>query len=155
MVASTSEYSLTVRDYDSELARTRVHVTQLASGNFTAWNSALDALQTGISGIILGVAASEVRTAASSRLDASLPSDKFAQRETKWIVRSEDSVTHEIIRNEIPTADLGLLSGNSEFITTFPVGPLADFKTAWEAAVVSPDGNPVSLVSLQAAGKRL
>lgn len=155
MAASPSSYNLTVRDYDKELARTRVAVTPLTSGNFTAWNTALDNLQTGIIGIIIGEAAAEVRTAAQNTLSAALPTDPFAQRETKWIVRSEDTVTHEVFRNEIPTADLSLLSGNDEFITAFPVGPLATFKTAWEAAVVSPDGNPVTLISLQAAGKRL
>jgi len=155
MAASPSSYSLSVRDYDKELARTRVAVVPLSATNFTAWNTLLDNLQTGISGIIIGEPASEVRTAAQNTLSAALPTDPFAQRETKWIVRSEDNTTHEIFRNEIPCSDLSLLSGNDEFITSFPVGPLATFKTAWEAAVLSPDGNDVTLISLQAAGKRL
>jgi len=155
MVASTSQYSLAFRDYDKEVSRVRMSVIQLASGNFTAWTAALDALQTGIAGISIGVAASEVRTASAANLDQSIPTDPFAQRETKWIVRYEDTVTHEIYRNEIPCADLALLSGNSEFITAFPVGALQTFKDAWEAGVLSPDGNAVTVVSLQAVGKRL
>jgi hypothetical protein len=155
MAASPSSYSLSVRDYDKELARTRVAVVPLDATNYTAWNTLLDNLQTGIAGIIIGEPASEVRTASQNTLSAALPTDQFAQRETKWIVRSEDNTTHEIFRNEIPCANLSLLSGNDEFITVFPAGPLQDFQTFWEAAVMSPDGNDVTLISLQAAGKRL
>jgi hypothetical protein len=150
-----SSYGLTIRDYDKELTRTQVDVIELTSGNFAAWNTALDNLQAGILGIVIGEGASDRRTAETRFLGNSLPTDKFAQRETKWIVRYEDDVTHQLYRNEIGTADLALLSGNDEFITVFPVGALATFKTAWEAAVLSPNGNSVTVISLQAAGKRL
>jgi hypothetical protein len=151
----SSQYELSVLDYSNEKSRVRVAVETLTAGNFTAANVLMDNLQTGIAGIILGTLNRERRVSADTLLGSTPPTVKDAQRETKWLVRQEDTVTHKISRNELPTADVELLSSNSDFITAFPTGPLATFKAAWEAAVLSPEGNPVTVISLELVGKRL
>jgi hypothetical protein len=150
-------YSLSILDNSNEdpASSVRFTVIDLATGNFTAWNAALDALQTAINGITLGTLATERRVADDKFLSRVRPSSKEAQREKKWLVRYEDTVTHKIYRNEIPTADLSLLTSGSDTIASFPVGPLADFKTAFEAAVLSPAKNTVTLLTLEYVGKRL
>lgn len=152
---ATSEYSLTLRDYDGELSRTRVNTALITAGNIVAQQAAMTALQTAIGGITLGVPASENRVLSAPSLSSAFAASPVAQRESKWLVRSEDNVTHKIFRNEIPTADLTLLTNNSEYVTDFTPAALAAFKTAWEALVVSEDGNACTLRSLQAVGKRL
>lgn len=153
----TSMYSLSILDNSVEdpPSSVRMRVIDLASGNFTAWNTALDNLQTAINGITLGTLATERRIADDKFLSRVRPASVEAQREKKWLVRYEDTISHKIYRNEIPTADLSLLTTGSDTISSFPVGPLATFKTAFEAAVISPTGSPVTLLSLEYVGKRL
>ena len=150
-----STFSLSIRDYAGEISRFRVHITTLTAANFAATITALDTLSTAVQGVIIGVRARQITTADDSSLSNGLPSSPLAQRENKWLARSEDNVTHVIGRNEIPTADLTLLTNNSEIITDFTPAALAALKSAWEAVVVSEDGNNVTLRSLQYVGKRL
>jgi len=150
-----SAYSASFRDYDKEISTFRVNSALLTAGNIVAQTSAASALLTALAGITIGIIAKNTLTAYDTTLSNVIPTNPIAQRESKWLVRSEDNVTHKIFRNEIPTADLTLLTGNQEYITDFTPTALADFKTAWEAFVLSEDGNACTLRSLQAVGKRL
>lgn len=152
---STSSGSVSFLDYSNERSATKFRIDQVTAGNYTAQATAVSNLQTAMGGITLGNIASRILTAEETFISRTPATDKAAQRESKWLVRSEDTVTHEIVRHEIPTADQSLLSGNSDLITVFPTGVLADFKTAWEAVVVSKAGNAVTLISLEFVGKRL
>lgn len=152
---STSSGSVSMLDYSNEKSNVKFRIDQVTAGNYTAQATAVSDLQVAIGGITLGTIASRILTAEETFISRTPPSDKAAQRESKWLVRSEDAVTHEILRHEIPTADASLLSSNSDLITVFPTGVLANFKTAWEAVVVSKAGNAVTLLSLEFVGKRL
>ncbi|SRR6266567_2205148 len=152
---ANSRYSLTIRDYDKELSTFRVNSALLTAANIVAQEGFATALKSAVQGITLGIVQKDTLTAKETVYSNLPPSDPVAQRESKWLVRSEDNSTHVISRNEIPTADLTNLTGNQEYITDFSAGVLAAFKSAWEAFVVSEDGNPVTLISLQAVGKRL
>jgi hypothetical protein len=152
---ANSEYSVTFRDYSQELSRFRVNTVLLTAANFTAQMGLMGALLTALGGVTMGTPAKETRTAQSNTLSAGLPGSSEAQREKKWLVRSEDNVTHLIFRNEVPTADLSLLTGNSDTITDFTPTALAAFKSAWEAVVVSEDGNACTIRSMEYVGKRL
>jgi len=152
---SVSLASVSMLDYSNERSTVKVRIDQVTAGNYTAQAAAVSALATAIGGITLGNIASRILTAEETFVTRTPPTDPAAQRETKWLVRSEDTVTHEIVRHEIPTANTALLTAGSDFVNVFPTGVLADFKTAWEAAVVSKMGNPVTLISLELVGKRL
>lgn len=152
---STSSGSVSFLDYSNERSTVKFRIDQVIAGNYTAQATAVSNLQTALGGITLGNIASRILTAEETFISRTPPTNSFAQRESKWLVRSEDTVTHEIIRHEIPTADQNLLTSQSDLITVFPTGVLANFKTAWEAVVVSKAGNPVTLVSLEFVGKRL
>lgn len=151
----TSSYSVSILDYSNEKSSTRVAVEDIDGTNFAATVTAVQALRNAIGGITLGTVSSDDLTALSTFISRTPPTDKAAQRESKWLVRYEDDVTHKIYRNEIPTADQALLSGNSDLITSFPVGVLGTFKSAFEAIVRSPANNSVTVLSLQFVGKRL
>lgn len=152
---ATSEQVITVRDYNNELSTVQFNVILLTAANYVAWSAALAALYTGITGITLGTLEKDRRVATEIKYAAVPPNDVNAQRERKWLVRGSDNVTGVIYRNELPTADLSFLTNHSDTISTFPAGALADFQTAYNAAVVSPDGNPMTLISLEHVGKRL
>lgn len=151
----TSSATITELDYDGESTRTTVTIPSIDAGNIATVLTQVSALQSAIGGITLGNIATRQVVAETVFVSRAMPSDPAAQRESKWIVRSEDTVTHEIVIHQIGCADTSLLSGHNEFITVFPVGVLADFKTAWENVVLSKALNPVELISLQQTGRRL
>src|SRR5574340_867609 len=136
----TSQLHMSILDNSGELSTARLRVIDLTGANFTAWNTALDNLALGIVGITLGTIATERRIANDMFLSRTRPVSKAAQRESKFLVRYEDTVTHKVYRNEIPCADTSLLPDGSDTIVSFPLGALATFKTNFEAAVLSPDG---------------
>jgi len=152
---ANSQYTASFRDYDGEPSSFRVNSALLTSGNIVAQTAAASALLTALAGITIGIIAKNQLIAYNTTLSSVLPTNPIAQRESKWLVLSQDNVTHKLFRNEIPTADLTLLTNHSEFITDFTPAALAAFKTAWEAFVLSEDGNACTLISLQAVGKRL
>jgi len=152
---AVSQQVISFIDYSNEKSRSKFNVILLTAANYVAWSAALTALYTAIQGITIGTLNSDRRIATQIDFSPVPPADVQAQREKKWLVRYSDNVTGNIYRNEIPTADLTLLSNNSDVISAFPAGVLGDFKTAFEAAVVSPDGNAVTLISLEYVGKRL
>lgn len=154
-MADKASFDLSVIDYDNEVSRISARITDIDAANYVAVTTAVADLIAAMGAIGLGVfKASAVRTREVA-YSSTPPSDQTAQRETKWLIRSEDDVTHEIVRHEFPCADLSLLSGNNDTITDFTPSGLAAFKTAWEAVVKSKVGNAVSLISLQHVGKRL
>lgn len=155
MAESFWETSILDNSFEDRPSRTRVRVIELTSGNFATWVSDMADLGSAIDGIINGVRSTEKRIADEIFLSRTRPSSTEAQREKKWLVVYEDDTTHKLYRNEIACADLTLLTSGSDKITAFPTGPLADFKTAWEAYVLSPDGNTVTLSYLEYVGKRL
>jgi len=150
-----SEYTISILDYSKESSSMRVKVPTVDSINFDDTVTAVTALRNAVGGITLGNISQDKLIAYSTFITRAPATDKAAQRESKWLARYEDNVNHKIFTNEIPTADQSLLTGNSDLITAFPVGVLATFKTAFEAAIVSPYDNAVTLLSLEFIGKRL
>lgn len=154
-MADAASAVLSVIDYDQELSSIRVKLPDIDAANYAATMTAVAALWAGCLGIITGnLKVSHVSTREVA-YGANPPSNQFAQRETKWLIRYKDNTTNEIFRNELPTADLSLLTQNSDTITDFSAGVLLAFKNAWEAIVKSPNGNAVTMISLQHVGKRL
>lgn len=152
-MASTA--TISILDYDGETTRTTVQIDGITAGNLVTQLGLVSDLQSAIGGITLGNIATRQVVAEVVFVTRAPATDTGAQREQKWLVRSEDTVTHQIVTNQIGTADDSLLTGHNEKITSFPSGVLGTFKTAWEAVVLSPALNPVTLISLELVGRRL
>lgn len=82
-----------------------------------------------------------------------------ARRELKMLITYEDAVTHDLYQHEVPAPELtnAALWVNSGGRTFAVVGSAewTAFETAFEAAVVSPDGNAVILQSIEIVGRNL
>lgn len=82
-----------------------------------------------------------------------------ARRELKMLLTYEDSVTHKLYQHEIPAPELtnaALWTNNAG--RTFAVESGAEWtalEAAFEAMVVSPDGNTVILQSAEIVGRNL
>src|SRR5258708_4883622 len=97
---ANSHYSLSIRDYDKELSTFRVNSTLLTAANIVAQEGFATALKSAVQGITR-IVQKDTITAKETVYSNLLPSNPVAQRESKWLVRSEDNVTHLISRNEI------------------------------------------------------
>lgn len=89
------------------------------------------------------------------RYSNTFPTDSQSQREKKWIVSYEDTVTFRRYSVEIPCAQLV----DSQFKPNTDEIDLSNaiwinFVNAFEAAVVSPDGNAVNVLAVTFSGAR-
>ena len=153
-----SQYEVTYNDNTVgaggavEKGRARFNIVDLTAANLVATQALLATLLASIQAIVIGELNKE-RIVLSDTLSSSAPANSpLAQRENKWLVRYTDNTTHRIFKGEIPTADLTLLVGNSEFLDLSAGVGLA-FKNAFQAVVKSIEGNAVSVISVQFVGR--
>lgn len=135
-----------------EKGRCQFRITTINAGNLAAVQAALATLLAAIQAMVIGELNRE-RIVLSDTLASSAPATSpLAQRENKWLVRYQDTVTHRIFKTELPTADLSLLAGNSEFLN-LAADEGAAFKSAFEAIAATVDGNPCTVISVQFVGR--
>lgn len=155
----SSKYELTYNDNTvngttPEKGRTAFHIVDLTAGNLVATQALLATLLTSIQAIVLGELNRERIILSDTLSSSSAANSPLAQRENKWLVTYEDATTHFLYRGELPTADLSLLSGNSEFLD-LTAGPGQAFKNAFEAVVKSRANNAVTVVSVKFVGRKV
>lgn len=151
----TGSVSFTLRDYSNETSVHSVDIPNLTAANFDAYVAAAGLIPDyydALDGIVLGNIGSE-RISARDILISQVPAGSvYAQVELKWLVFYSDDVTSQIYRREIPTPDLTLLVAGTDLMNIASGAGLA-WKTAFEALVVSPVGNAVSVVKVQLVGR--
>lgn len=139
-----STYRLSIRDDSREIGKTEVNTVPLTAANLVAQQTLAAAFSDAIADVISGIRASEALQIATILSNAA-PADPEAQRGVKWTLQGEDTTTHELFQNFLPTATLGLLdAGEEDLDITGGVG-LA-LKTAYDAFVRSPGDHAASLV---------
>jgi hypothetical protein len=151
---STSEVTFSTLDYSKERSNVRFNITQITAANLVAEQGDITDLGTAITGISLNTLARQIVVLSNDELASNYPTDVHAQRENKWLIRYEDTTTHQVYRNEVPGADLTLLATNSD-MADLSLTAWTDFITAFEAVVKSPDGNAVNFLDAEFVGKRL
>lgn len=152
----TAKYGLTYMDYDRELSTTKFNMAQLDAVTVLTIGARVAALRAAIAGISGATLKAERFAQFENELSNVPPTNQYYQRETKWLVKYQDNVTLDIYRTEIPCANLSLLANHSEFLDiTTALSPGLLFKTEFEADVVSEEGNPITVLSVQAVGRDL
>lgn len=159
-------YSLAISDYNGE-----VGTASMETGNITALSLAgtlsdITAWRSAVENIITGIPKSDTLRAYSTRISNALPADPVAQVEIKWLVTYDDITPFfddpvnaipnagfgKIFNREIPTADITLLVGNSEFLDITAGAGLA-FATATNQLGRSPYGGRIRVLSVQFVGR--
>lgn len=99
-------------DHDGEMSGVGVNMVDLGVGNIAAQLALLATLKSAVDAVIIGTPRSESVSAINDDIPGVLPTDGFAQRETKWLVSGVDTagLTSTL---EIPTADLAQLAGGT------------------------------------------
>ncbi len=77
------------------------------------------------------------------------------QREERWLVVYQDNTTMTLYSFEIPCRKASIKPPQGQDQVDLNTAPWPAFKTAVEAAVVSPDGNPITVLAVRLIGRNL
>lgn len=151
----TSKVTVSILDYDKESSTVGVRGADVTAGNFVAQEALMDAIVAAIDGVSIGTVYKNERTYAVNESPKTPPASKFAQRETKWLVRyTDDTDPNGDGSFEIPAADLALLGTNTkELVLTAGAGQA--LVTALEAGMVSKLGNAITVVDVIHVGRNI
>lgn len=106
-------------------------------------------------GVTLGNAQKSVLSTAIDKDagTAGASADPFAQREIKWLIRYTDAVTLKRYTKEIPCADLSQAVAGSDQMDVSAATPGETLVNALEAQMLSPDGNGITVDSIEFVGR--
>lgn len=138
-----------------ESTTAEVPIADIDETNFVAVSAAANDLRLALEAITLGVVYQQTLIAERFLVTARVPAaSNLAQGENKWLCRYHDNTTYSAYVVSFGTADLSLLTANSEFLSLAAGVGLA-FKTAFEAVVKSPadSTHSVTLDSVQFVGR--
>lgn len=155
---ATSHYNtITLIDYSQEKSTVSVYNGSVTAVTIAAYLTQLGNLRTAVEGITKGVVVGTSWVGDKDVLASAAPTDVFAQRELKWLVRYENAVSHNIYTMEIPTADptdrLLPASDKADLTDT----EIAAFVTAFEAIGRSPENDidGVNVLDITLVGRNL
>lgn len=146
-----NRWSASFKDYGGEVTTSAFNVLSLADN--TAFEAAQTTFENALDDMLLGVQQNRVNQYSQTFTNAPALSPS-AQREVKMLARYTDNVNGKGYSVSFGTLDLataGIVAG-TDFIT-LETTPGSTFKSAFEAFAASPDGNPVTLNSLQFVGR--
>lgn len=145
---------ISFNDYSSEVSTVAVNVTTPADGAaYDAWLTAQQGLIDAIAGVSIGEERKRSLYVVDTATVSDKPSDPFAQRETKWMVRyiQLDGKRGSF---EIPCADLSLLNTDGETMN-ISAGAGAALVTAIEGNVRGTDGELVNVDTIFHVGRNI
>lgn len=159
-------YTLTVMDYDKEKSPMKIHTGAVTAVSLPGLLTQIGAFRTAVDGVSIGTMQKENLQVFSTILSQTPPTNEFAQRETKWVVKYHDDQQFfdppdNAIPNEgylkpfdfeIGAADLSLLDDNQDFLPLDETHAAA-LVTAFEAMARSPYGGTVVVDSIQQVGR--
>lgn len=135
-----SKLNLTLLDYSpTEKSTVSFQGLSLGAANWDAQLALIESLITAVQALSTMPIGKRQTVAAEAVLTSTRPTDPYAQREIKWLVRYHDNVTGQQLTLSIPGADLSLLPAGQESLPLTGTEAAA-FKTAFEAFVKAGEG---------------
>ena len=77
------------------------------------------------------------------------------QREERWLVTYEDTSTNAIYTMELPCRKQTLQPDEGTDFVDITEAPFSTFVTALEDVALSPDGNPINVLSIRIMGRNI
>lgn len=141
-----SKLNLTFLDFDpKEKGSMSFEGLSLSAANYDAQVALHEALITAVQALTTMPIHKRQTVASEAILTSTRPTDPYAQREIKWLVRFHDNVTGQPLTVTVPGADLSLLDAGSEVLDLTGTEAAA-FKTAFEAYVKAGEGSDNAVV---------
>jgi hypothetical protein len=144
---AVSRLNLTLLDKEGEASTISVYATALTAGNFATQMGLADAFVAAIEDVTKMVLSKDSRVAVETGFNPVLPTDIYAQRGIKFLVRARDTNGNSVTFH-IPGARLdlpGLMSGENIDLTSVEGAALLN---ATEAYVKSNDGEAVTVTEI-------
>lgn len=159
-----------ILDWDGESSAMSFNTGAVTAVSLPGLLTQFGALRTATDAMILGTISEEAQYVFKTKLSNTLPTDKNAQRERKWLATYEDNLPffdnpvnaipnagyRKVFNLEIPTADATLLPttppGDKLDLST---GVPAAWVTAFEDIARSPYGGTVTVLSIELVGRNL
>lgn len=151
------ELVLTLKDNTGDKKQFSFTMPDMTGVNFATVDGYHDSLSAAVLGVTLGTLQDEKRLYQRTyNPNVAPPAESEAQTNLRWVIEAFDAVVGKSWKWFIPTADIrtatGLLLPNSEQHDPAAAGWVA-FKAAFNQAVLSPDGNAVTITSIYYEGK--
>ncbi len=150
-------------DYSGEKSNFTIHTAPIDDENIAnaiGWSGApYAALRTAAVGLTIAFMGDRQLTIITKGTNARA-SDAKSQREVKWLVTYEDQITFRLYNCELPCADLataqtaGWFKLNTDELDLTATA-VAAFVSAFDAAALSPDGNPVNVRGIRIVGRNI
>jgi hypothetical protein len=147
------------RDNARQTSTVQFHVRPITAANLDAVATEFNTLRTTLEPFTLANLNSYEVVQNRVFVSNGAAASPVARRELKMLITYEDAVTHQTYDHEVPAPELtnAALCVNSGG-RTFAVTDTAEWdalEAAFEATVVSPDGNAVILQSIEIVGRNL
>lgn len=149
--------TFTFLDYSGEKSTVQFYNGAITAVSLAGYLTNFGALRTAIDGITLGTIHKEKWVGDDTLLSNANPTNAFAQRELKWLVRYRGNSSQKVYTLEIPTADpTGRLLPDSDFADLDETATAA-FVSAFETIARAPDDDNenVTVLSIQLVGRNL
>lgn len=148
-------FTITYNDFDGETSHARFRGAALTAANFDAQATLRGNLDTAVAAITLGNKA-RTQFGEVAITGAGEATSSSAHRESKWWVQYHDNTTFKTYRMEIPCPDPNALDTNDrKHAEIGDAGVVDAFVTAFEAYVLSPVGNAVTVDEITWVGRNL
>lgn len=149
--------SFTFLDFSGEKSTFTVNNDVITAATLPGFLTQFGALRDAADAITLGTLHKEMWVGDNTVLSNIRPTNPFAQRELKWLVRYQGNTSQKVFTAEVPTADpTGRLLPNSDQADLTNV-QMAAFVTAFQDLVSSPDdpAENVTVLSIQLVGRNI
>jgi hypothetical protein len=140
-------------DWDKEVSTVGIRLPELDAGNLAAYTTAINTLGSALDAVTLGWRWKQQIVAGETLFAGAFPA-QAAQRESKWLVKARDNTFGNALSVEIPTANVGLLTGNVGTLDITGGVGLA-LKDALEAIWVNNGENTVTVHEIKHVGRNL
>lgn len=132
-------YDRKYRDFSDETSTHRINIPAITVTTIVAELGEIAGYATVVDAITLGVAAEDKIVMDKTTLSAAIPTNVFAQRESKWLVHYHGNTTNKKFTCEIPTADpTGRLLPGTDLMDLTETAA-SDWKDQFELLARSPD----------------
>jgi len=145
-----------ITDYSNEKSNFGVNSTVLTAGNFAAQQTLAAALATAVESLTIGELTKQVALVPVIDTPA-IPTDPYAQRELKWLVRYQGDSSGKMFSIEIAAPDItGNVVPNTD-VADITSTDWAAFVTAFEAYAKSPDdvAETVTVIDARVVGRNI
>lgn len=143
------QFGVTMMDYSAEPGTFTLY-TAVPEDLVGGLSVAMVDLMTAIGDVTLGLVKKETSSEVKKLTNLRIGS---GNREDKIEIAYQDNTTLELFQVDLPTRDNTLLPVAGTDFYPIATAPWANLKTKFEAGAVSPNGNPVTVISFRLVGR--